>query len=199
MAGRSRGLKSIALNTMVNLNTQIDFKDINLKQITKSLTEHQNTLIKLVLIGGSLILAVVMFNNHRAKDAGLRTQVSQEQQKILAITAHETAAKDLTLFRSSIRKRLNEFELTVLISNYAKTYHIKIPSLSPGESKNMVLYDIIDINFNAVADNFKDMMLFLRKIEKSEYPLRVNSWSGAEDQSGEITFEINISAVLIHP
>ena len=175
-----------------------NLKDLDVNQLAKVLTEHQNNLIKVVLIAGSLFLVWGMFNDHHAKDVKLRAQLAQEQQKLEALKAHDAALKDLNDFKSSIPKNLNEFELTVLLSNYAKLYNVAIPSLSPGESKDMGLYDVININFNAVSDNFKDMMLFLRQIEKSEFPLRINSWSGDEEKNGEITFEINISAVFIH-
>ena len=53
----------------------------------------------------------------------------------------------------------------------------------------MGLYDSIDVNFNANADSFKDMMLFLRKIEKSNSPLRINSWSGHEETAGKLLLQ----------
>jgi hypothetical protein len=202
MAGKSPILiltvpEKIMLN-LDKLNSQVDLKSLDLKKLTKVFAEHQNTLIKSVLIIGSLFMAVVMFNNHRIKSQVLTSQISQAQQKLDAIKTHEQAAHDLDAFKSSIPKRINEFGLLSVISNYAKLYHVAIPSLAPGDSKDMGLYDVININFEAQSDNFKDMMLFLRKIEKSNFSLRVNSWSGHALDDGGITFEIDISAVLIH-
>ncbi len=176
----------------------MDLKNLDVNQLSKIISEHQNTVIKSVLILGSLIAALMMFNDHRAKEQVIRSQMTQMQQKIDALKSRDTAIKDLAAFKSSMPKKINEFELITLISSYAKTYHINIPSLSPAESEDRGLYDVINVKFSAMADNFKDMVLFFRKIEKSEYPLRIDSWSGQPDQTGEITFEITISAVLIH-
>lgn len=180
------------------INSQVDLKNLDTAQLAKILSEHQNTVIKFLLIIGTLIVAVMMFNDHRAKDQALRFQMTLAQQKIDAIKARDASIKDLETFKSSLPKKLNEFELTTLISSYARSCHVKIPSLSPAESEDKGLYDIINVKFIAMADNFKDMMLFLRKIEKSEFPLKINSWSGSQEQDGQINFDITISAVLFH-
>ena len=203
MAGKSRGLVSIVPNIMIDLNklnSQLNaIKDMDVTQLIDLVKEHQNFLIKVALVIGSLLMVGVMFNDHRVKDQGLRVQMFQTQQKLDALKARDGVIKDLNDFKSSMPKKLNEFELITLLSNYAGLYHVTIASLSPAESKDMGLYDVINVSFSAASDNFKDLILFLRKIEKSNFPLRVDSWSGHEAEKGKITFEIVISAVLIHP
>jgi len=187
---------------MINPNkstSPFNIKDMDVAQLIRLLGEHQNSLIKLVLIIGSLLMAGGIFNDHRVKEQDLRSLTSQAQEKLGVLNARDAAIQNLNHFKSSLPKNLNESELITLISNYAKSHHVIITSLSPAESKDMGLYDIISINFEAVSDNFKEMVLFLRKIEKSNFPLRVDSWSGHKAENGEITFAIGISAVLIHP
>ena len=137
-----------------------------------------------------------MFNSHSNKD--LHSQISQLQQKMGVLKARDATIQDLNDFKSSLPKKVDESGLITLISDYAKIYHVKITSLAPAESRDMGLYDAVNANFNAVSDNFKNAILFLRKIEESKFPLRVNSWSGHEEQDGRITFAIEVSAVLIH-
>jgi hypothetical protein len=200
MAGKSRHLKSIVINIMINfnkLNSQFNIKDINLTELTRALEEHQDSLIKFALIMGSLLMVGVIFNNYRIKEQNLRFLMSRAQEKLEVLNARDAAVQNLNNFKSSLSKNLNESELITLISNYAKSHHVTIISLSPAESKDMGLYDIISISFEAVSDNFKDMTLFLRKIEKSNFPLRVESWSGHKVE-GKIAFSIELSAVLIH-
>ena len=201
MAGQSWGLISIVLNIMLNLdklNPQFSVEDLDAAKFAEALKKHRNSLITVVLIIGSLLMVGLMFNDHRIKEEGLRARISQAQKKLEVLKARDAAMGDLNNFKSSLPNKLNEFELIALISNYAKLCHVNIASLSPAESKDMGLYDIIHVSFNAVSDNFKDMMLFLRKIEKSNFPLRVDSWSGNEVKNGGISFVIEINAVLIH-
>ncbi len=202
MAGKSWGLISIVLNIMINLdklNSPFNIKDLDAAKFTKILSEHKNPLIKIALIIVSLLMVGVIFNDHRIKEQGLRARMSQAQQKLEVLKARDAAIRNLNNFKSSLPKKLNEFEIITLISDYAKLHHVTITSLSPAESKDMGLYDVINVSFDAVSDNFKDMVLFLRKIEKSNFHLRVDSWSGHEAEDGKITFSIKISAVLIHP
>ena len=181
------------------LNSQLDLKNLDIAKLTKLASEHQNSFIKIVLIVGSLVIAGVLFNDYHVKDQDEHAKITELQGKLDAMKSREQAVTDLDNFKSSMSKKINEYELITQMSNYAKLCHVTITSLSPAESKDMGLYDLINVNFNAVSDNFKDLMLFFRKVEKSEYSLRINSWSGREADDGRVVFTIEISAVNIHP
>ncbi len=173
-------------------------KDLDLGGLNKLLSEHINPVIKFALIIGSLLAVGWMFNDHRVKEQGLSVQIAQAQGKIAVLKARDAAVQDLNNFKSSLPKKLNEFELITLISDYAKLHHITITSLSPAESKDMGLYDAINVRFDALSGDFKDMALFLRKIENSDFPLRVDSWFARKEENGKIILNIEITAVLIH-
>jgi hypothetical protein len=186
---------------MINLdklNSQIDLNNIDPAQIVKILVENQKPVIIVVIIG-SLIVAGMMFNDHHVKETALRTRMSQEQAKLDVIKARDKASQDFIDYKSSIPKELNVFELITLIQNYAKSYNDTVISYTPSQSKNMGLYNIIAVRFDMVSNDFKDMMLFLRKVEKSNFPVRVDEWSGHEGDDGKISYTIEISAVLVHP
>jgi hypothetical protein len=180
------------------LNSSFDFKDLDTGKLVKIFKGHRNSIIKIALILGSLLMAGMIFNDHRIKEQNLRSRIVQIQQKLEVVIARDEAIQDLNNFKSSLPNKLSEFELITLISKYAKSQHVVITSLSPAESRDMGLYDMISIRFDVVSDDFKDIMLFLRDIENSKFPLRVDSWSGHEAEDGKIAFEIEINAVLIH-
>ena len=173
-------------------------QNMDMAQFADALTENQNTLLKGVLIVGAIALAVVMFNDHRQKDAALHARMTLLQQKLDTIKSRDAAVKGLTDFKASIPQKINEFQLITLISDYTKLYNISISSFTPAESKDMGLFDQVNVVFDLRADSYKDMMLFLRKIEKSTYSLRINSWTGHEEGDGRINFVIDLSAVLVH-
>jgi len=182
------------------LNTQFEsLKGLDAGQLSKAVKDHQNSLFKLLLVIGTIVLGVMMFNDYRAKDQDVHSRIKLLQAKLDVIKARDAAIQDLNNFKSSQRKKISEFDLITLISAYAKSENVTISSLSPAESQDMGLYDLININFTATSDDFKGLMLFIRKIEKSEYLLRINSWTGHEDGDGNINFTIQISAVQIHP
>jgi hypothetical protein len=95
-------------------------------------------------------------------------------------------------------RKINEFEMINLISDFAKANHVTITSLTPGEPQVKDLYDESLVSLQATTENFKDMMLFIRKMERSELPLWVVSWSGHEQSDESMTFSMQISIVNIH-
>lgn len=187
------------MSNLDRLKSQVNLKDVSVAQITQALSGNHNALIKLVVVVIALVLAGGMFNDYHKRDQEVRAQMAQVQQKLDAIKSRDAAIGNFNDFKSSLSKDLNETDLITLISNYAKSYRVTIASLSPAQSKDMGIYDLINLNFDAVSENFRIMMMFLRKIETSEYPLRINTWSGNETDDGKMTFRIEISAVIIHP
>lgn len=176
-----------------------NIKDLDIAQVSRMLAEKRDILIKSALVVGALMVAAAIFNKHHVKDQSLRDQISQAQQKLDVIKARDASVEDINKFKASLPKSINEFELITLISDYAKLHNIVIPSLSPTDNRDLGLHSVINVNFDATADSFKDMMLFLRKIEKSDVPLRIDSWMGRQEEDGKIVFTIKVSLVVIHP
>ncbi|MDE1920741.1 MAG: hypothetical protein KGJ09_04950 [Candidatus Omnitrophica bacterium] len=184
------------INSQFDLNN-LDLRNFDIKQIKNMLVQHRKV-ISVVLLIGSLLWAVMMFMDYRSKAQALHSQIQREQAKFQAIESYNTATKDLNGFISSAPNEYDEFSLATQISKDADLYHISIPTFSPAQSKDAGIYDVRDTSFSAVADNFRDAMLFLRAIEQSSPPLRVSNWSGHEDQNGTVSFDIDINAVHIH-
>ena len=128
--------------------SQFNLQDIDTAKLTEALSEHQNTLDqrKLSLVIGSLFIAVGwMVNNFHLKEKDLRTQMSQAQDKLAVIKTRDAAVSALNEFKSSVPKKLNEFDLITLISDYAKAHHVSIfTAFSPAERKDMGIYDLIN-------------------------------------------------------
>jgi len=181
-----------------NTNPSLDLKNMDAAQLSSVLSEHQNSLIKLVLVVLTLFMGAAIFNTHSAREHSLQKKISEAQQKLEVIKTRESSLADLNGFKSTLPKRMNEFELVGAISKLAKAQGINVISISPAQSKDMGLYDVITINFNGESESFKGMLLFLRKVEKFSFPLRIDSWSGHEDDNKKINFILQINAVLIH-
>jgi len=186
---------------MINLdkiNPQFDINNIDPAQLVKLLSDNQKIVVSVIAIV-ALVIAGSMFNDFHAKASSLHAQMTQEQSKLDAIKARDTAVNDLNSFKAAIPKELTVFDLVTLISNFAKSNNVTIASYTPSQTKDMGLYDEIDVHFDLASDDFKAMMIFLKQIERSKYPVMIHSWIGHEDDSGKIIFKIAISAMLIHP
>ncbi len=180
------------------LNSQLDLKNIDFDKALKFLAENQNTLIKIALASGVLVLGVGMFNDYRSKDKGFHTQMTQAQDKLEVIRTKEAAEDEFNKFKATMASSLTESELIGQISQFAKACNVNIVSLSPADSKDMGYYNVVSVSLGATSDTFKDLLLFLHKIENSKNYLRVDSWSGKEQEKGKISFDLKVSAVLVH-
>ncbi|MBF0571599.1 MAG: hypothetical protein HQL12_06965 [Candidatus Omnitrophica bacterium] len=186
------------MSDLDKINSQSGSKNFDFTNFSQALSTNPEPFVKLFLAAGALIIIGYMFNDYHAKDQRLHARMSQEQEKLEVVSAHDTAVMNLNNFKSSLPAKLSDYKIITLISDYAKSRHVIITSLSPAESKDMGLYNVVNVSFNATCDDFKEMMLFLRKIEKSEFPLKINSWSGNEAENGRINFVVEISGVIFH-
>ena len=108
MAGKWWPLIFIVPKYMLNLdklNSQLDLNNLDIGKIIKLISEHQNTFIKIVLVVGTLFLAVMMFNDHRVKDQGIRTKIDALQQKLSVIKSRDQAVLDLNALNPLCQKR----------------------------------------------------------------------------------------------
>jgi len=181
-----------------NLKTDFDINNIDLKKILLLIDQQKNTFVKIVLIVGSLLVAGLIINDYHAKVQAFNAKISMAQKKIQVLKVRDVAVQNFNDFQSSLPPKLSEVDMITVVSDYAKSCNITVNSLSPADVKDMGLYDQINVKLEAQSNIFKDMMLFLRKIERSHYPLRIESWTGRENADGKIAFTVLISAVLIH-
>jgi len=178
------------------VSDMIDLKKIDIDQIIQILKEHRNTVLKLAVVIGALVIAGIMFNDYHIKEAALYVRISQMQKKLDAITSQKGAIKGLNDFKVSFPKGISEDQSITQITSYATAQNVSISTFSPTEDQDMGLYSITKVSFTGTAPDYRDMVLFLRDIEESPYLFRVDSWSG--NGHGEINFTMAISAVHVH-
>jgi hypothetical protein len=187
---------------MLNLDKvnppQFDINDIDAEKLMKLIGEYQGPIIKIVLILGSLVMAGKMFGDYHTKSQELSTEMTAAQQKLDAIKSRETAEAGIKDFKSLIPNDLTESQMITQISDFGKAYDVTITGISPIGSKDMGVYDLLTVSFNATSDNFKNILLMLKSIEESKNYLRIDSWSGQGDDKGNISFKIDVNAVLFH-
>ena len=179
------------------LNTQFDINNIDINQVIKAITENQKYIVILFVVVTSF-LTFGMFKDQHVKEQAIRDQLTQEQGKFPIIKARDASIKDLADFKATIPNEINVFDLINLIQGYAKSFNTTV-AYSPSQNTDKGIHNDLTISFQVVSDNFSDMILFIRKIEKSKYPLVVDSWTGQEGAGGAFSYSIEIRAVHLHP
>lgn len=183
----------------LKLNSQFNLNNIDVDQIIQVLIEYRNTALKLAAMIVSLVVMGMMLNEHHIKEQVLRAQMSKVQQKLDVIASRQEAIKNLDDFKTSFPKGINEDKIITQITAFAPSQDVTINSLSPRESQDMGLYDVVEVSLTGAARDYKAMVLFLRAMEKSKYLFRVDSWMGGSNEgTGEVNFTMVISALHIH-
>jgi len=186
------------LNPPFSLNN-IDLNNIDVDQIVATLTQYKSAVLMGAVIVGTLIIAWMMYNAQCIKEQGLRTQISQLQDKLDVITRQRAAVKNLNDFKSSFSAGIDDDKIITQITSYAKAHGVSISSLAPGMKQDMGLYDISSVDLVGVARNYKEMVRFLRDMEMSKFLFKLESWvghiSGTEDA---IQFNLTISVMHVH-
>ncbi len=187
------------MSDLKDLNSRFDINNIDINQIIEVLTRYLNTILKLAVVLGALVIAWMIFNDYRIKEQDLRLQMSQVQQKLDVIAGRQKAIGNLENLKSSFQKGINEDKIINQITSYATAHGVSISSLSPAESQEKTLYDVIRFDLSALAPDFQALVLFLRDIEKSKYFFMVDSWSLSQGgEQGGINFSMGISVVRVH-
>ncbi|MBF0503750.1 MAG: hypothetical protein HQL14_01490 [Candidatus Omnitrophica bacterium] len=177
-------------------NLPADLKSMDTDQIIQALTENLHVVLKSAVIVVALVVAGIMFNDNHSKEQGLRSRISQMQQKLDAITAQQKITKELEDFKASFPKGIDEDKIITQITVYATAHNLSISSFSPTDTQDMGLYDVINVDFKGTAPDYKALVLFIRDIEKSPYLFRVNSCSAQGDT--ELSFSMKISVAHLH-
>lgn len=186
------------INSKFDLNNlKFDVNDLDFTRIVDTIVEHHKA-YSVVLIIVALLVAWFLYKDYHTKEQSWQLKITQAQSKLSAIDVRDAAVKQLKDFKAAQPKEMNEYELINQLSNLANQYNVVITSLNPAEKKDMGMYDSIDVRFTVEADNFRDTMLFLRNIEISKFPFRLNGWSGRADTGGRISSDIQISAIHMH-
>ncbi len=190
---------------MADLSRFKDTKDLNVTKILQMLAEHK---VKVMVAGfamAAVIGGLMIFNGYRAQAVEHQQQMQGFQEKMDVIGRYKRSLKTLNDFFASLPAQLEDDKLITQLTEYAVKNNVDIINYAPGQSKNEKLYDSSRVRLSVSAGSFKDLLAFMRMIERSPYSLRVESFSSSSglksnadaDQRQFATAEIFISSVHV--
>lgn len=160
-----KDLKNIDLN---------DLRNIDVEDIKNVLLSRLDITINIALIGLTLFGTIYIFNWHRGKTSQLQNKIIELEEKKQIVKHHTKIKKEFDAFVDAFPSFMTKDELGKKLSEYAVDNNVQIISFSPQENKNKGLYDISSFKLRASSTEFKDLILFLKDIEKAPYSIRVN-------------------------
>ena len=179
-------------------NLKIDLKNLDINQLKQELVGRKTTVINALVIVGVVVILGCMLNNYRIHVSSLENQIVQMRAKMQVIATYQTGEKELKDFLLSLSKGLKRDKVISQMADYAAASHVSILSFSPGKVRDLGMYELVRVRLSIKANSYKDVLLFLRSIEKSPYVLRVESWKVINFQAGNFSCDVEISSLYFN-
>ncbi len=180
-----------ALKDTINKLREINAKDLQYIvawQVARVFRHRVDILINIILVFATVIVLVVVSQWYSKISKGLKWEISQMEEQGGVI-------KDFERLRGEYEGLMSQFPKVILtdsliliskLSEMATFRHVHILSFSPmkEEGKEDEYIKVATVQINAGADNYQDLMLFMKDIEDSPFGLRVEQWSAKMKEQG---------------
>jgi len=161
--------------------SQIDLKDIkniDLSQIKDNIQSRPDIaaiVILIILTLGSLVFTYSKYT-HQTKE--IKKNILTLNKKLSVVNTQKEIQKEYNNFLESFPKSIPIDLLINKISENAIEHNVQIVSFSPVQEKAFKYSNLETITINISADNYLNMIFFIKSIEDSPYAVRIAKWSG---------------------
>ena len=155
--------------------SQIDWKNIDLAKVLQGLIEKKELFLQVILSGITVIALISIFNDYRKQSEKYHQEIRQLHEKSKLIGKHNEVLKRLNAFLSGLPKELDEDQFSDRILDYAAQNNLAIVSIVPGQKRAENLHDVYKSRLSMRANDYKDVLLFIKAVESSPYALKVDS------------------------
>ena len=185
-----------------NFSRMQNLKDLDVNKVLQLVSEHKVKALTAGFAATAIIGALMVFGDYRTQAAQYQQQMAQLQEKMDVISRHERSVKALKGFLDALPQELEDEKMITQLTDYAAQNNVEIINYAPGQKKSDRSYDSSRVHLNVNAGNFKDVLAFVRTVERSPYFLRVESFVGSSKDDngaggGRLTAEIFISSVRV--
>lgn len=155
-----------------------DLKSIDLAQIQENIKSKPDILIIIALIVISLSATMYFYMNFTKKTKEIGEKSVKYKEQLESAEQNKTLKERYDKFMAEFPKKIVVDELIDQISVFAINHNIKIISFSPSQESADEYTKIDRININISAENYSDLINFMKNIEQTPYAIRVETWQG---------------------
>lgn len=170
--------------------TKLDIKDlqkVDYKQLLTDIQKQPDILFSLVLVIGALIFSLFYSQSCQKEQRTLRYQITALQKKTGLISTYNDKKEELSDFFTNLPKQVPENEIITTLTDLATKRGVKIESLTPSGGQDNKLFKTVNFRIDVSAEQYQNMWLFTRDIERSGYNLRIENWVGNLDANRKST------------
>ena len=155
-----------------------DLKNIDYVKLAQVIKKRPDALINTVAIVGLLFFTFQFYTKRQIEVSKLKKEITASESKLEIIEIYNQTQTGLKEFMADVPKKITADDLINLVTDFAVASNVQIESFSPAKKQSESLYDLTSIILNISADDYKSIWLFIHNIEKSEYAVRIDNWTG---------------------
>jgi len=165
-------LNNIKIEDLKNL------KDLDYKKILHDVLKKPDIVVIIVVVAITFFVSVFYFQKRNKEAKIYDREIPALEEKIKTIEEYNKVTDELQNIIDNIPEPITEGELIDFLTNVAMKYSAQIKSFSPAIEKEKNLHNLVEMTVSISVKDYRDLWVFINTIEKSAYPLRIESWAG---------------------
>lgn len=174
------------INKLNNIKVE-DIKNIDTLSIKSYLIKNADVSICIILVILTIFINLKIIESHKENLNTLNTKIEEMQNTLKAVEIDQKSDQKFTEILAEFPEPISINELSQILTGYASKYELQINNYSPGRAETTEGVKINSMSISTESPDFESMINFLKEIENSPYPIRLQSWSGTQGPVKEAT------------
>lgn len=179
------------LAALRNVNIR-DLQNIDARELGEMLRQRIDIVLNVVLVLVTIAATVGIVKGYGKKAQALALEITQMQDRAGAVKESQRLKGEYAALFESFPKPILADQLMNKLSGFAAYRQVQVLSFSPAKEKGGDYITVAGIQINVAAEDYKNIVLFMKDIEDAPYALRVKQWSARmkEQKAKEGTEEV---------
>lgn len=167
-------LRSIDVNELGAM-----IKNINWLQVKDSLTSKPHIIINTALIIGTIFLTIGTYTKYKRQTLSLKREIPALEFKLSTLKEKDQLQAKYDDFFKTLPQPISGDQLIDTVSDLAIKNNVQILSAPETQKNSNDFSELAVARLQISADNYTDIVNFIKEVETAPYLIRVASWSGS--------------------
>lgn len=161
-----------------------DLKNIDMQQVQDNIRGRPEMIIIILLLAASIGGSVYLYTSFQKTSGELDGEVTKYNEQLEAAEQNIVLTKKFDEFMAAFPEKIVIDDLTDKISGFAIDRNVNIVSFSPAKQQETDYTLVETININVVANEYHQLIAFIRDIEEAPFAIRIEAWTARLDRKG---------------
>ena len=183
------------LKQLNSINVE-QLKNINLNQIKDILKQRPDIFINIFLVGVTLFASIRIYTWYQSESSTINSEISLTKEKLQAVEEQKKIRSDYDKFIEGFFEMINIDEMNNKLSEMALNNKVLVISSLPLDTRSNNYFVLTGVKLDVSADDYDNILGFIKDIEDSHYAIRINRWSGRSNYDYSINNDLEKTVPL---